>query len=211
MRDLAKKALELGDPNEFVKNLAEIDPDTPRKPEPTEGAEKLQAEAEKAFGVGDFPRALAKYGAAADADPKLYEAPLYAGDTAYRMKDLKTAAMWFERATKVDPNRETAYRYWGDALLKYGNDPAAAKAKFLDAIVAEPYNRLSWQGAKNWATTEKVVLQSPKIERPAGPQVDPKNPNGITITVDPDRMKKGDDSGAAWLVYGMSRALYRIS
>ena len=53
---------------------------------------------------------------------------------------------WFARAIAVDPNRETAYRYWGDAILKFGNDPAAAREKFIDAIVAEPYSKFAWQG-----------------------------------------------------------------
>ena len=122
---------------------------------------------------------MAKYEAAAEADPQLYEAPLFAGDTAYVQKDLKTAAHWFARAIAIDPNRETAYRYWGDAIYKLGNDPAAAKEKFIDAIVAEPYSKFAWQGMQQWAQIEKAEVLAPKIERPAAPAVDAKNPENI--------------------------------
>ena len=95
-----------------------LDPDAPIQIAPGSPASSLEQEAEKAFGVGDYATALAKYSQAAETDPHLYEAPLYAGDTAYSMKDFKTAVFWFARAIQVDPNRETAYRYWGDAILE---------------------------------------------------------------------------------------------
>jgi tetratricopeptide (TPR) repeat protein len=209
-RDAAKRAVELGDPAEFVKMMANLDPDQPIFGSITSPGKALLTEAEKAFTAGDFSTAMAKYVAAADADPKLYEAPLYAGDTAYTQKDLKTAAKWFARAIAVDPNRETAYRYWGDAIFKYGNDPEAAKEKFIDAVVAEPYNKLAWQGIKQWAQIEKAVVLAPKIERPAGPVVDAKKPNNITINIDPDATdEKKHPGGYAWLGYSMARASFR--
>ncbi len=209
-RDAAKRAVELGDPNYFMQLTAKIDPDGPAAMAPGSPGSALLREGEKAFGVGDYATALAKYAEAADADPRLYEAPLYAGDAAYSQKDLKTAAKWFARAIAVDPNRETAYRYWGDALLRVGNDPAAAKQKFLDAVVAEPYNKLAWQGIQQWAHRQKAVLMAPKIERPAGPVADPKNPKGITITMPAMNGKKpkDDPSSALWLSYSMKRALW---
>jgi len=153
---------------------------------------------------------MAKYTAAAEADPQLYEAPLFAGDTAYEQQDLNTAAKWFARAIAVNPDRETAYRYWGDAILKYGNDPMAAREKFIDAIVAEPYNKLAWQGIQQWAQLEKAVILAPKIERPAGPTVDQKNPNTTTIQLDLDSLdEKKNPGGFAWMMYSMMRGSYR--
>jgi tetratricopeptide (TPR) repeat protein len=152
---------------------------------------------------------MAKYTAAADADPKLYEAALYAGDTAYTQKDLKTAAQWFARAIAIDPNRETAYRYWGDAIQKYVNDPMAAREKFIDAVVAEPYSRLAWQGIHQWAQIEKAVLLAPKIDRPSAPVVDTKKPKNITINIDPEVTDDKKHPGAsAWLMYSLMRASY---
>jgi hypothetical protein len=209
-RDAAKRAVELGDTLEYIRMLANLDPDAPLFGAIVSPGKALLAKAEKAFTAGDFPLALAKYTAAAEADPKLYEAPLYAGDTAYVQKDLPTAAKWFARAIAVNPDRETAYRYWGDAILKLSSDPVAAKVKFIDAIVAEPYNKLAWQGLKQWAQAEKAVLLAPKIERPAPPVVDAKKPNNINITLDADATDDKKHPGAsAWLMYSLVRAGYR--
>jgi tetratricopeptide (TPR) repeat protein len=209
-RDAAKRAVALGDKAEYVRQMANLDPDTPLFAEITSPARDLLAEAEKAFTAGDFQTAMTKYVAAAQADPQLYEAPLYAGDTAYVQKDLPTAAHWFARAIAVDPNRETAYRYWGDAILKFGNDPDAAKDRFIDAIVSEPYNRLSWQGIENWAQIEHAVILAPKIERPPAPVVDPNKPDNITINIDPGKTDDNKNPGGfAWLTYSMIRATYR--
>lgn len=209
-RDAAKHAVELGDTVEYIRMLANLDPDAPLFGSIVSPGKALLAEAEKAFTAGDFPKALAKYSAAAEADPKLYEASLYAGDTAFVQKDLPTAAKWFARAIAVDPNRETAYRYWGDAILKLGSDPVAAKIKFIDAIVAEPYNKLAWQGLKQWAQAEKAVLLAPKIEWPAPPVVDAKKPNNITINIDPEATDAKKHPGAsAWLMYSLVRAGFR--
>jgi tetratricopeptide (TPR) repeat protein len=209
MRDAAKRAVELGDTLEIVKIWANIDPNQP----PLAGIESpgkaLLQEGEKAFTAGDFTTAMTKYTAAAEADPKLYLAALFAGDTAFMQGDLKTAAQWFARAIAIDPDRESAYRYWGDAILKFGNDPMAAREKFIDAIVAEPYSRLAWQGIKQWAQLENAVLMAPKIERPAGPAVDPKKPNTINITLDADATDDKKHPGAsAWAMYSLIRAGY---
>jgi hypothetical protein len=203
-RDAAKRAIEMGDPNYFVTMMANIDPDQPLFGSISSPGKDLLTEAEKAFTAGDFATALAKYAAAADADPTLYEAPLYAGDTAYSQHDLATAGKWFARAVAVDPNRETAYRYWGDAILRYGNDPALAKEKYIGAILAEPYNKLAWQGITQWAKIEKVDVKTPTINRPAPPVHDPKNPKNITINVDPKTTEQ--PGGAAWMGYSMVRA-----
>ena len=208
-RDAAKRAVELGDTNEAVRMMANLDPGQPLYAGIVSPGKALLAEAEKAFTAGDFPTALAKYEAAAEADPKLYEAPLYAGDTAFRQGDLKTAALWFARAIAVNPDRETAYRYWGDAILKYGKDPMAAREKFIDAIVAEPYNRLAWQGLRQWAQLEKAMLMAPRIERPAGPVVDTKKPNTVNITLDAGAIDDKKHPGAsAWAMYSLIRAGY---
>jgi len=214
-RDIAKRAIALGDPNLFVQLLAKINPDGPVKIDAASPGGNLLQAGEKAFTAGDYRAAYAKYTLAADADPKLYVAPLFAGDTAYQLRDLKTASRWFAQAIAVDPNRETAYRYWGDALLRIGNDPAAAKPKFIDAIVAEPYNQVSWKGLQQWAQRTGAVMIAPKIERPKAPEVDPNHPNNITIHVDQangGQVSPGagkSPTSSAWLMYSMIRASYR--
>jgi hypothetical protein len=209
-RDAAKRAIELGDTAAVVQLMAKADPGRPLYGGISGPGVELLREAEKAYMAGDFPTALAKYAAAAEADPKLYEAPLYAGDTAYLQKDWKTAAKWFARAVAVDPNRETAYRYWGDALFRYARDPVAAREKFLDAVVAEPYNRLAWQGIQQWAQLEQAVLMPPKIVRPSAPVADPKKPNDIVVQIDANATGDKLHPGAsAWAMYSLVRASYR--
>jgi tetratricopeptide (TPR) repeat protein len=208
-RDAAKRAIALGETAEYVRQMANINPDEPLYANMESPGKALLAEAEKAYTAGDFNLAMAKYTAAADADPKLYEAALFAGDTAYVQKDLPTAAIWFARAMAIDPNRETAYRYWGDAISKYSGDPYSAKDKFLDAIVAEPYSRYAWQGLTQWAQIEKAVILAPKIDRPAGPAVDTKKLHTINITIDPEATDDKKHPGAsAWVMYSMIRASY---
>jgi tetratricopeptide (TPR) repeat protein len=206
VRQEAIQAVKDGDPNYYAQLMANIDVEAAMQQKgPMTPARKMFAEGEKAFGTGDYAKALDGYRQALELDPTFYEAALYAGDAAYSNKDLKTAAVWFARAIAIDANRETAYRYWGDAILKYGSDPEAAKDKFIDAILADPYNKLSWQGITNWARVRKAVLMAPKIELPAGPQRDAKNPKNIPINVDPGA--KGTSS-AVWVSYQMSKALW---
>ena len=209
-RDEARRAVALGDTTPYIVEWSNLDPDTPRLLASASAGSSLLKEAEKAFGAGDFTTAMAKYAAAADADPKLYAAPLFAGDTALQQKDLKAAAMWFSRAIQVDPNRETAYRYWGDAIMRLGGDPMMAKEKFIDGVVAEPYSKYAWQGIQQWAQIRKAEIQAPKIERPTGPVTDPKKPNNITINIDPTATDdKKHPGGSAWLMYSIVRAGYR--
>jgi tetratricopeptide (TPR) repeat protein len=210
LRDAAKRAVELGETAEYVKMEANIDPNAPLYEGLESPGKALLMQAEKAYAAGNFDLALQKYAAAADADPKLYEAALYAGDAAFAQKDLKTAASWFARAIAIDPNRETAYRYWGDAIMKYSGDPYSAKDKFIDAIVAEPYNRLAWQGITQWAQIEKAVVLAPRIDRPEAPKVDSKNPNSTVIQLNVgDLDEKKNPGGFAWMMYSMIRGSYR--
>jgi hypothetical protein len=208
-RDAARKAVELGETTEYVRMMANIDPDQPPYAGNNSPARILFAEAEKAFAAADFSTAMTKYTAAAEADPKLYEAALYAGDTARIQKDLKTAAVWFARAIAINPDRETAYRYWGTAIFTLAGDPAAAREKYIDALVAEPYNKLAWQGIRKWAEIENAVILAPKIDRPAGPSVDPKNPNTTEIHLNIGELdEKKNPGGFAWMMYSLMRGSY---
>lgn len=209
-RDAAKRAVELGDTAEYVKLMANADPEVPLFDSIAGPGKALLAEAEKAYTAGDFSTAMTKYAAAWEADPRLYEAALFAGDTAFTQQDLPTAAKWFARAIAIDPDRETAYRYWGDAILRYGNDPEAARDKFIDAIVAEPYNGLAHQGLKQWAQVEKAVILPPKVVLPGDVAVDPKNPKNININIDAEATdEKKHPGSSAWLIYSLIRASYR--
>ena len=95
----------------------------------TKAAESEIRKGEEAFVRGDLKKALVAYKRALELDPKLYEAALYAGDMEFRLahasrdsdfrkEHFAQAGVWFAKAIDIDPNRETAYRYWGDALTE---------------------------------------------------------------------------------------------
>ena len=179
-----------------------------------QSAEAAIREGEAAFVKGDMEAALAAYKRALDLDPKLYNAALYAGDSefkkAYKSTDPQfraehfgQAAIWFAKAIAIEPNRETAYRYWGDALDIQGKT-AEARDKFVEAIIAEPYNRRPYMGLMQWAEKHKVPLGHPKIEIASNVSSD--KPGEVKITVNDLAKGKDKDGSAAWLMYGIARA-----
>lgn len=165
--------------------------------------DEAMREGEQAFAKGDMPKALEMYHRALLLDPNLYEAALFIGDVYFATAEQKKASEWFDRAAAIDPDRETAYRYWGDSLIKQGRATEAGD-KFVEAYIAEPYNRLSHAAFANWAEKLNVTLSHPDVEIPTN--VAPKGESGnLTITLDPNALKK-DASSAAWMVYGFTRA-----
>jgi len=162
-------------------------------------------EGEAAFAKGEFSKALESYQRALLLDPTLYEAAVYIGDVYFKTADQEKAGEWFGRATKINPDRETAYRYWGDALIKQGKVTEAG-AKFIEAYIAEPYNRMARAGFVSWGEKVNINLAHPRVEIPAN--VSQKSDNNTTLTLDPNMFKKDDKSGssAAWMTYGLIRA-----
>ena len=91
-RELAERCRKLGDNSQLVQTILERLPTEeelnapPKKNTPADDA--LQA-GEAAFSSGDFKRALAEYERAEKLDPKLYEAPLFAGDMHYNLNGIE--------------------------------------------------------------------------------------------------------------------------
>lgn len=141
-----------------------------------QAAEAAIREGEAAFVRGDMDRAIAAYKRALESDPRLYDAALYAGDAEFkkahnssdaqfRNDHFNAAGVWFARAISINPNRETAYRYWGDAFDAQGK-ANEARDKFVEAIIADPYNRNTYVGLTQWAQRHRARLGHPKIEPP---------------------------------------------
>ena len=208
-RDAAKRAVELGDTAEFVRQMATLDPDQPLYSgivSPGKALlERRRKPTRREIFLGRWlSTRLRRRPIATLRGPALCRRH---GLCAERSED---RGHWFARAIAIDPNRETAYRYWGDAIMKLGNDPAAAKEKFIDAIVAEPYSKFAWQGLQQWAQIEEGVVLAPKIDRPAAPVVDASKPGNININLDPNATDEKQHPGAsAWLMYPMARARFR--
>ncbi len=157
--------------------------------------------AEADFSRGDLDKAREGYLRVSLLDPSNYEAALFVGDVYFKQHATGFAGEWFARAIQIDPNRETAYRYWGDALTA-ASKIDEARGKFIDAMVAEPYSNKAWMGLRQWADRNKVKLNVVVLQDKASQRSDGKN---ATITLDPN-MLNGDSAGtAAWLVYSGTR------
>jgi tetratricopeptide (TPR) repeat protein len=173
-----QRAKDLGDDSELLRAGLEglSKPDTPAPVSPVGSADAALQEGEAAHARGDLDDAIKSYKRALELDPKLYIAALFIGDMyfkkGYQATDpvekkqmMSVAGDWFTRAITIDENVETAYRYWGDALMAIG-DKEGARAKFVDAIIAEPWNRKPYMGLTQWANKYKVSMSHPQIEQP---------------------------------------------
>ena len=206
---LSAKELGVTDPV-LDQMLAGIPPDGGEAPTFSSNPEVEAAmnEGESAYTRGDLQTALAAYERALQLDPKLYEAALFAGDMQFKRAHISTdaperktlfdsAGEWFTKAIKINPDRETAYRYWGDALLEYGKDDEARR-NFIEAIVADPYSQMTYSGITKWAQKNDRRLGHPRIEIPSS--VSSKKPGEVNITVDESALKGSDNDGsAAWI------------
>jgi tetratricopeptide (TPR) repeat protein len=209
-----RRAQKLGDDSDLVRTMLGMEEDYLRAAKTTGTAptgpvppgyrttsanpevNQLFRDGETAFAKNDTATAEADFKKAAELDPGYYMAKLYAGDSCFRAQDYACAGEWFSKAIALDPNRETAYRYWGDALFKSGHSNEA-KPKYEQAIVAEPYVRLSWGGLSQWAGATKTQMGSPAILRPA---VTPSG-EGSKVTLP----QGSPEDTAAWTAYAGCR------
>lgn len=172
------------------------------------GAEAFRR-AERAFSSGQLADAVKLYQDAATADPKMYEAPLYAGDAEFKMGNCAEADRWYARAVSIDPNRETAFRYWADCLMMQ-DEQKQAEDKYIEAVLAEPYSQTTRLNLKKWADATKTLMAAPPITLPARPTSGGKDKNGkdqININIDPSTL--GSPASSAVLAYSMNAALWQ--
>jgi tetratricopeptide (TPR) repeat protein len=224
-RERARKALlhaqELGDNSELLRTglegLSQPDPADAAFSSNKE-ADAAMREGEDAHSRGDLDKAIAAYQRALTLDPKLYFAALFTGDMyfkkGYQERDPATkkaqmdkAGEWFARAIAIEPNIETAHRYWGDALMNLGQ-MAAARDKFIDAIIAEPYNRGAYVGLIQWAEQNSIGLSHPKIEQPDASMKASTDKGKTTITIDPKALDPKQGPAYYWSFYDLMRSTY---
>lgn len=162
------------------------------------------AEAEKLFSKGELKEAFALYKQALEADPKLYLAAVYAGDSAFKMNDCATAGEYYTKAIAIDPNHETAYRYYGDCLMKM-NDMTRARDMFINAVLCQPYQKTTNQALATWAERNHARIVPPPITLARRTAPDAKGNTNITI----DMSTIMDPAGPAWLVYLISPTVWQ--
>lgn len=209
-RKALTRAKELGDKtvitDTILAKLADGTP-APHKFSSNAEADHEMQEAEALFVKGDMEPAADLYKKALIADPSLYDAALYAGDAYYKIPGkIDQAGEWFAKAIAINPDRETAYRYWADVLMQQGK-PEEAGAKYVEAYISEPSNRLAVSAFVRWGKGQNISLAHPAIKIPSNVQTNDKG--NITITLDENLLKdKKDDSSSAWLMYGLTRATW---
>jgi tetratricopeptide (TPR) repeat protein len=174
-------------------------------------ANDAMQEGEAAFARGDYATARTSYIKAMISDPTSYEAVLYIGDTYFSEKQYDPACEWFSRAMQINPDRETAYRYWGDALMRL-EKINEARSKYIDAVIAQPYNAKSWIWLKSWAEGIKAQLNMPDFKMPPKPQLTTKDSGDQKIMLDAESLKSQDkkDGTGHWMAYSIASGAWRM-
>jgi tetratricopeptide (TPR) repeat protein len=205
-RALAVRARDMGDNSNLLRVVLESSPDGGQKFSDRQEVDAVMREGESAFAKGDLKGALAAYDRVLSLDPNNYEAALFTGDVYFKQKQMETAGQWFARATSINPDRETAYRYWGDALMGDGK-VEEARTKFVDAIVAEPYNRNALAGLSQWGSRTRTPLAHPRIESPVN-SVRRTSDGKVDVVVNPAAAGNAEDGTDAWTDYSIIRAAW---
>jgi len=204
------RAKDLGLPDPLVLALIQSIPaDGAAGPDfsPNIKANALMIEGEALFVKGKLEEALQLYQKALENDPKLYHAALFAGDVFVQREDFVQAEVWYQRAIAIDPNRETAYRYSATPLMKLGKQEAA-RDRFIEAFITEPYNQFARAGLIQWAQTTGTEIAHPAIDIPTDVTFDDKGNANIKLSA--DMMQGGKEDGSfAWISYGLTRSTWR--
>jgi len=205
-RTIAVKAKDLGDNSQLLQLMLEQPEDggSDVKFSDRREVDEAMKTAEADFVRGEMDKARQGYLRVLLMDPNNYDAALFIGDVYFKQHVYGSAGEWFATAIKIDPNRETAYRYWGDALMATDKNDEA-RAKFIDAIVAEPYNNRSRVGLTNWLKRNQLELNMVHLKDRASFTV--KDDKNMNITLD-SSVGKDDPNGVAWTAYGIARAAW---
>jgi Flp pilus assembly protein TadD len=169
-RDLLQSARDLGNHSTLAMNLSELmaglSADGSIRFSDNSATAAAIAAGEAAFARRDFAAAIEQYRRALALDPKSYTATLFIANSYDKAGDLRQGAQWYERATHLDTDIETAYRYYADMVARQG-EMSRARTLLIHAAVAEPYNRVVWRELKTWATLNGTRLNEILVVIPA--------------------------------------------
>ncbi len=160
-RDLVQKAWQLGNFSPLAENLRQLLQDLPANGairfSYNPAVEQVMDAGEAAFARRDFDAALTIYAKALELEPTNYSAALFTANTYDRKSDFAHAGEWYERTMRLDPDVETAFRYYAVMLARQG-DMAKARSMLIHAAVAEPYNKIVWREIRAWALINKTAF-----------------------------------------------------
>jgi tetratricopeptide (TPR) repeat protein len=170
-------------------------------------ANALMEEGEALFSQGKKDEALKKYQEALELEPKLYHAALFSGDIYLQKQDYAQAETWYQKAIAIDPGKETAYRYSATPLMRQRKFDAA-RDRYIEAFITEPYNRFAQAGLIQWGEATGTTLAHPRIDIPTNITFDEKG--DARINLDASALLGGKDDGSfAWISYGVARSAWR--
>ena len=203
-REMLLKAKELGNNSTLLQNLLQLIPEDGRLAYGKTPVDLAMQKGEAAFARNDYAEAIQYYSKALELDPANYSAALFVGDSYFGAKDWAKAGEWYGKAIQINRNAETAYRYYADMLTKNG-EMEKARMLAIQAVVAEPYNPITWRGLDQWAKSNRLTLNDVHVNAPQN-SVSEGDDKHINVTVD----TKGEtDTSAVWLAYSLSRARWR--
>ncbi len=200
-RRLAIEAKKLGDSGELLETLLSIPEDgSDLKFSDRPEIDQAMKAAEASRAKGNLDEARKGYLHVLELDPKNYDATVYVGDVYFSERAYNSAGEWFAKAIKLDPDKETAYRYWGDALAAAGKNDEA-REKYINAVVAQPYTRPPWTALRQWAGRinqpfNAILLQNKSAAQPASDK---------PVSLDEHSLKGGNLETAGWDAYNSSR------
>jgi tetratricopeptide (TPR) repeat protein len=204
-RAIGFEAKKLGDQSDIMQILISIPEDgsEPKFSDRKEVDDAMRA-AESSFAKGDLEKARAGYEQALQLDPKNYEATLFIGDVYFKHKIYDRAGEWFERAIRLNPDKEMAYHYWGDALAMAGKNDEA-RQKYIKAVIAEPYNRSPWAALRTWADRANqpfngIILENKSSVKKAADKA---------VNLDDHSLKDENAEAAGWSAYNHTRQAWQ--
>jgi tetratricopeptide (TPR) repeat protein len=182
-RSALLRARELGDrtalTNLYINTLANGTPPYSHFSDNAE-ADSVMHDAETVYLKGDMAASIELYKKALAIEPKLYLAAVNIGDAYYKTPGKQEEAQeWFAKAVAINPNAETAYRYWADDLMKLGK-VQEARDKFVEAYVTQPGSRLTIAALANWAKGQNITLAQPVVKIPITVEM---TADGYVVTV----------------------------
>jgi tetratricopeptide (TPR) repeat protein len=204
-RELALQAQKLGDQSDLMQVLLSIPPDgsEPKFSERKDVDDAMRS-AEASFARGDYESARAGYQHVLELDPKNYEAALFIGDSYFNQKIYDRAGEWFERAVSINPGKEAAYHYWGDALAMAGKS-SEARQKYINAVIAEPYNRASWAALRTWTDRTNQAFNAIILENKSSAT----KTTDKAVSLDEHSLAGQSPEAAGWAAYEKTRQAWK--